>query len=70
MTSVNTDIGNITPPFGLNLFVASGTFDKSYTTVVRAVLPWLALALLALAIITYLPELSLWLPKQMYPGVR
>ena len=44
-------------------------------TVVRAVLPWLALALLALAllalaIITYFPELSLWLPKQMYPGVR
>ena len=50
--------------------MASGTFDKSYTTVVRAVLPWLALALLALAIITYFPELSLWLPKQMYPGVR
>src|SRR5262249_60675096 len=34
--SVNADIGNITPPFGLNLFVASGTFDKSYMTVVRA----------------------------------
>ena len=28
VTSVNTDIGNITPPFGLNLFVASGTFDS------------------------------------------
>jgi C4-dicarboxylate transporter DctM subunit len=67
---VNTDIGNITPPFGLNLFVASGTFDKPYITVVRAVLPWLALALVSLAIITYFPELSLWLPKQMYPGVR
>ena len=70
VTSVNTDIGNITPPFGLNLFVASGTFDKPYMTVVRAVLPWLGLALLSLAIITYFPELSLWLPKQMYPGVR
>jgi len=70
VTSVNVDIGNITPPFGLNLFVASGTFDKPYITVVRAVLPWLALALVSLAIITYFPELSLWLPKQMYPGVR
>ena len=70
VTSVNTDIGNITPPFGLNLFVASGTLDKPYMTVVRAVLPWLGLALLSLAIITYFPELSLWLPKQMYPGVR
>jgi C4-dicarboxylate transporter DctM subunit len=70
VTSVNTDIGNITPPFGLNLFVASGTFDRPYIAVVRAVLPWLALALVSLAIITYFPELSLWLPKQMYPGVR
>ena len=40
ITSVNVDIGNITPPFGLNLFVASGTFDKPYLTIVRAVLPW------------------------------
>jgi len=70
VTSVNVDMGNITPPFGLNLFVASGTFDKPYLTVVRAVLPWLGLALLSLAIITYIPELSLWLPKQLYPGVR
>ncbi|HLE66670.1 MAG TPA: TRAP transporter large permease subunit [Burkholderiales bacterium] len=70
VTSVNVDMGNITPPFGLNLFVASGTFDKPYLTVVRAVLPWLGLALLSLAIVTYIPELSLWLPKQLYPGVR
>ncbi len=70
ITAVNVDIGNITPPFGLNLFVASGAFEKSYVQVVRAVLPWLALALLSLAIVTYVPELSLWLPRQMYPGVN
>lgn len=68
--SVNVDIGNITPPFGLNLFVASGTFDKSYATVVWAVLPWLVLALFSLAIITYVPEISLWLPRQLYPELR
>jgi C4-dicarboxylate transporter DctM subunit len=68
--TVNVDIGNITPPFGLNLFVASGTFDKSYLTVVRAVLPWLALALFSLAVITYVPEISLWLPRQLYPELR
>ncbi len=68
--SVNVDIGNITPPFGLNLFVASGTFDKSYLSVVRAVLPWLGLALLSLAIITYVPAISLWLPRQLYPELR
>lgn len=68
--TINVDIGNITPPFGLNLFVASGTFDKSYLTVVRAVLPWLALALFSLAVITYVPEISLWLPRQLYPELR
>lgn len=68
--SVNVDIGNITPPFGLNLFVASGSFDKPYLTIVRAVLPWIGLALLCLAIITYVPEISLWLPRQLYPGVQ
>jgi C4-dicarboxylate transporter DctM subunit len=68
--TVNVDIGNITPPFGLNLFVASGTFDKSYLTVVRAVLPWLALALFSLAVVTYVPEISLWLPRQLYPELR
>jgi len=70
IATVNSDIGNITPPFGLNLFVASGAFDKPYMTVVRAVLPWLGLSLLALAIVTYIPEISLWLPKQLYPGIR
>lgn len=70
VTTVNADMGNITPPFGLNLFVASGTFDKPYVSVVRAVLPWLALALVSLMLITYVPELSLWLPRRLYPGVR
>jgi len=70
VASVNADIGNITPPFGLNLFVASGTFDRPYVTVVRAVLPWLGLALLSLALVTYVPEISLWLPKRLYPGIE
>ncbi|MGH2507204.1 MAG: TRAP transporter large permease [Ktedonobacteraceae bacterium] len=68
--SVNADIGNVTPPFGLNLFVASGTFDKSYMAVVLAVLPWLLLSLICLVIITYVPEVSLWLPQHLYPDVR
>lgn len=70
VASVNADIGNITPPFGLNLFVASALFNRPYIQVVRAVLPWLALALLSLAIITYVPEVSLWLPRRLYPGVE
>lgn len=68
--TVNTDIGNITPPFGLNLFVASGTFNKPYLEVVLATLPWLAIALVCLAIVTYVPEVALWLPHQLYPELR
>lgn len=67
IASVNADMGNITPPFGLNLFIASGVFGKSYFSVVRAVLPWLGLAFLCLVIITYIPDISLWLPRLLYP---
>lgn len=70
VAAVNSDMGNITPPFGLNLFVASGTFRKSYLEVVRSVLPWLILAIISLMIITYVPEISLWLPKMLYPGIK
>lgn len=70
ITSVNVDIGNVTPPFGLNLFVASGTFNKPYVQVVRACLPWLGLAIFSLLMITYIPQISLWLPQQIYQGVK
>jgi C4-dicarboxylate transporter DctM subunit len=70
VATVNSDMGNITPPFGLNLFVASGAFKKSYVEVVRAIVPWLAIAIVSLMIITYVPEISLWLPKKLYPGIK
>jgi C4-dicarboxylate transporter DctM subunit len=70
VATVNSDMGNITPPFGLNLFVASGAFRKSYMEVVRAVVPWILIAITSLMIITYIPEISLWLPKQLYPGIK
>ncbi len=58
---VNLEIGYSTPPVGINLFIASLTFKQPVTRLYRASLPYLALLLLALAVITYLPELSLWL---------
>ncbi len=70
VATVNSDMGNITPPFGLNLFIASGAFKRSYVEVVQAVVPWLAIAIISLMIITYVPEISLWLPKQLYPGIK
>lgn len=56
---VNLAIGMVTPPFGLNLYVASGISKMSVSQVTRAVLPFMALLLGALMIITYVPQLSL-----------
>jgi tripartite ATP-independent transporter DctM subunit len=55
----NLQIGYCTPPVGLNLFLASYRFDKSVVTLYRATLPFLALLMLTLVIITYFPAISL-----------
>ncbi|MGD8395861.1 MAG: TRAP transporter large permease subunit [Candidatus Eiseniibacteriota bacterium] len=57
----NLEIGYSTPPVGLNLFIASFRFRQPVTTLYRASLPFLAILLVALAIITYVPALSLFL---------
>ena len=60
---VNMEIGMITPPVGLNLFVASGITGRSLTWVLRAALPWLLVLLVFLILITYIPKISLFLPE-------
>lgn len=57
----NLQIGYCTPPVGLNLFLASYRFDKSIVTLYKATLPFLALLMVTLAIITYFPLISLFL---------
>jgi C4-dicarboxylate transporter DctM subunit len=63
---VNLEIGMVTPPVGLNLFVTSGITGMSIVQVVRAALPWLSVLLLFLVIVTYVPQLSLWLPGRLF----
>jgi C4-dicarboxylate transporter DctM subunit len=63
---VNLEIGMVTPPVGLNLFVASGITGMSIGRVVRAALPWSLILLVFLVIVTYVPMLSLWLPRLMF----
>lgn len=63
---VNMEIGMITPPVGLNLFVASGITGMSMMQVVRAALPWLAILLVFLAVVTYVPWFSLALPDALF----
>ena len=59
----NLEIGYLTPPVGLNLFISSLRFHKSVLEVTRATLVYIGILLVALVIITYIPELSLWLGR-------
>jgi C4-dicarboxylate transporter DctM subunit len=59
--TVNVAVGMFTPPFGLNLFVAQTVLGVPLETLYRGVLPFAAVQILALLIITYWPELSLFL---------
>jgi C4-dicarboxylate transporter DctM subunit len=63
---VNLEIGMVTPPVGLNLFVTSGITGMSIMQVVRAALPWLSVLLVFLVIVTYVPPLSIWLPGKLF----
>ncbi|HKI64218.1 MAG TPA: TRAP transporter large permease subunit [Burkholderiales bacterium] len=63
---VNLEIGMVTPPVGLNLFVTSGITGMSIMQVVRAALPWLSVLLLFLVFVTYVPQLSIWLPGKLF----
>jgi len=59
----NLEIGYLTPPVGLNLFISSLRFGKPVFTVVRSIIPFTIVLLIALVIITYVPDLSLWLVR-------
>ena len=65
MIVVNMEIGMCHPPVGLNLYVASGIAKMGITELSIAVLPWLVTLLVFLGLITYIPELSLWLPRTL-----
>ncbi|GLO60334.1 C4-dicarboxylate ABC transporter permease [Vibrio sp. MACH09] len=62
---VNMEIGMITPPVGLNLFVTAGVAKMSMINVVKAALPWVAVMFLFLIIVTYVPWVSTWLPTSL-----
>ncbi|MEC7761284.1 MAG: TRAP transporter large permease subunit [Pseudomonadota bacterium] len=59
---VNMEIGALTPPIGLNLFVMSQISGLPLPKVIRGVLPYAGLMLILLALVTYVPEISMWLP--------
>ena len=62
---VNMEVGMCHPPVGLNLYVASGITRMGITELTVAVWPWLLTMLVFLVMVTYIPELSLWLPRTL-----
>ncbi|MEN3372477.1 TRAP transporter large permease subunit [Dechloromonas sp. ZS-1] len=62
---VNMEVGMCHPPVGLNLYVASGITKMGITELTIAVWPWLLSMLGFLVVVTYWPDLSLWLPRQL-----
>ena len=62
---VNMEIGMITPPVGLNLFVTSGITGMPLLKVVKAAFPWLLILLVFLVLVTYIPAISTWLPTTL-----
>ena len=60
---VNMEVGMCHPPVGLNLYVASGIAKMGITELTIAVWPWLLTMLIFLGVVTYVPEISLWLPR-------
>ena len=60
---VNMEVGMCHPPVGLNLYVASGLTKMGITELTIAVWPWLLTMLVFLALTTYIPIMTLWLPR-------
>ena len=66
---VNIMLGLITPPYGLLLFVMSNISGKSMHAIIREIMPFLLALIAALLLITLVPDISLWLPRQFgYKG--
>ncbi len=63
---VNLEIGMVTPPIGLNLFVTAGITRMSITRVARAALPWTLILLTFLVLVTYIPQITLFLPNLLF----
>ena len=66
IVTLNISIGMITPPFGLDIFVASSTLNKPVMTIINGVWPFVAVNILVLLIITYIPAISLFIPNLIF----
>ena len=68
--TINMELGMITPPVGLNLYVASGLAKMGLTEVTKAAAPWILVVTAVLLLVTYVPEIALWLPNLLYGAAK
>lgn len=64
--TINMELGMITPPVGLNLYVASSLARMGLTEVTIAAAPWILVVAAVLMLVTYVPQICLWLPNLVY----
>ena len=64
--TMNGALGMFTPPFGLNLFVGMNVFKEKYLPVAKSALPYCALIVIAILIVTFVPDIAMWLPTKAY----
>ena len=64
--TINMEIALISPPIGLNLFVLSSVAKQPIGTAIRGIVPFLVMMLILLGVVTYIPEISLFLPDLVY----
>lgn len=66
IVTLNISLGMITPPFGLDIFVASSTLDKPVMNIIKGVWPFVLVNIIVLLFITYIPGISLFIPRLIY----
>jgi len=68
LMTINLGIGYCTPPLGVSLYISGAVADRDLLYVTRAVIPTLLIQTAILFLLTYWPDLVLWLPRLVYPG--
>lgn len=66
IVTLNISLGMITPPFGLDIFVASSTLNKPVMTIIKGVWPFVFVNIIVLLVVTYVPEISLLIPNLIF----
>lgn len=64
---INMELALLTPPVGLNLFILKTISGEPLNTVIKGTLPYVVLLLFLLIIVTFIPQITLWLPQTLYP---